>query len=168
MCIGASTRVPDVHRWVKIRYGADPRAVHDRERDVDRLHPRAVTLFGDMNFGGIFFVWWAKQSNNGWQTDHSDELSHSDKLSTSNSRSQLAWFYLFSAKFQIFGLTSNELLQISDLLRQKTQSWVFRKRLKRVFDVRKDSQFIEPGAETNENPTSSQALACFRCKLIVD
>jgi hypothetical protein len=38
----------------------------------------------------------------------------------------------------------------------------------RVFDVQKDSQFIEPRAKTNENPTSSQALACLRCKLIVD
>ena len=25
-------------------YGADPHAVHDREPDVDRLHPRAVTI----------------------------------------------------------------------------------------------------------------------------
>ena len=41
-CIGGSTRVPDVHRRVKIRCGADPRAVHDREPDVDRHHPRPV------------------------------------------------------------------------------------------------------------------------------
>jgi hypothetical protein len=40
--IGGSTRVPDVHLWVKIRYGADPLAVHDREPDVDRHHPRPV------------------------------------------------------------------------------------------------------------------------------
>ena len=44
MCIGGSTRVPDVHRRVKIRYGADPRAVHDREPDVDRHHPCSVLL----------------------------------------------------------------------------------------------------------------------------
>ena len=37
-CTGGSTRVPDVHRRWKIRYGADPRPVHDRELDVDRLH----------------------------------------------------------------------------------------------------------------------------------
>ena len=43
-CIGGSTRVPDVHRRVKIRCGADPRAVHDREPDVVRHHPRAVEL----------------------------------------------------------------------------------------------------------------------------
>jgi hypothetical protein len=42
MCIGGSTRVPDMHRRVKIRYGADPRAVHDREPDMDRHHPRPV------------------------------------------------------------------------------------------------------------------------------
>ena len=36
----------------------------------------------------------------------------------------------------------------------------------RVFDVRKDSQFIEPRAKTNENPTSSETLSCFCCKLI--
>ena len=44
MCIGGSTRVPDVHRWVKIRYGADPRAVHDHEPDIDRLHPHTVVI----------------------------------------------------------------------------------------------------------------------------
>ena len=50
MCIGGSTRVPDVHRRVKIRCGADPRAVHDREPDVDRLHPCAVSgrVIGDL------------------------------------------------------------------------------------------------------------------------
>ena len=41
-CIGGSTRVPDVHRRVRIRCGADPRAVHDREPDVDQHHPREV------------------------------------------------------------------------------------------------------------------------------
>jgi hypothetical protein len=41
-CIGGSTRVPDMHRRGKIRYGADPCAVHDREPDVDRLDPRPV------------------------------------------------------------------------------------------------------------------------------
>jgi hypothetical protein len=46
-CIVGSTCVPDVHRRVKIRYGADPLAVHDREPDMDRLHPRAVTIFAD-------------------------------------------------------------------------------------------------------------------------
>jgi hypothetical protein len=35
-----------VHRRVKIRYVADPRAVHDREPDVDRHHPRPVRGFG--------------------------------------------------------------------------------------------------------------------------
>ena len=41
-CIGGSTRVPDVHHRGKIQYGADPRAVHDRVLDVDRLHRRTV------------------------------------------------------------------------------------------------------------------------------
>jgi hypothetical protein len=36
----------------------------------------------------------------------------------------------------------------------------------RVFDVQKDSQFIEPRAKTNENPISSETLSCFCCKLI--
>jgi hypothetical protein len=37
-CIGGSTRVPDLHRRGKIPYGADPRVVHDREPNVDRLN----------------------------------------------------------------------------------------------------------------------------------
>ena len=43
-CTGGSARVPDVHRRGKIRYGADPRVVHDREPDVDRLHFFAVCM----------------------------------------------------------------------------------------------------------------------------
>jgi hypothetical protein len=43
-CIGGSTRVPDVHRRVKIRCGSDPRAVHDRVPDVVRHHPRPVEM----------------------------------------------------------------------------------------------------------------------------
>ena len=56
------------------------------------------------------------------------------------------------------------LLRISDHLRQKTQSESFRKdsegfrRAKRLT--------VEPRAKTNENPTSSETLSCFCCKLI--
>ena len=39
------------------------------------------------------------------------------------------------------------------------------KKTQKVFDVPKDSQFIQPGAKTNENP-SLQAPTCFCCKLM--
>jgi hypothetical protein len=38
--------VPDMHHQGKIRYGANPRPVHDRELDVDRLHRHRVDHCG--------------------------------------------------------------------------------------------------------------------------
>jgi hypothetical protein len=66
--------------------------------------------------------------------------------------------------------TSNNILimmwwHTTDFRSFETKDSVLEK-TQRVFDVRKDSQFIEPRAKTNENLTSSETLSCFCCKLI--
>ena len=58
------------------------------------------------------------------------------------------------------------LLQIWDHWDKRLSPESFWNKTQRVFDVRKDSQFIEPRAKTNKSPTSSEALSCFCCKLI--